>query len=610
MTNDPKAGLKEAHNQLLDQLVSAHGEKTAMKVLAQMSGYEEMPPTIQEFINDDHYLGSVLRETIYPVWRNALYEIFPNPFYSPYLEVIVTGAIGTGKSTVSLAGSLYDLCKIAHLKEPQEYYRLVKSTKIALALMNATMDLAGGVLYDQLITWMQESPFFRRLLNSSSGATLLPKNIHVVIGSRFSHILGMAVVGAILSEINFQTKAAEQAYDNFTNAKRRIQSRFLTRGSYPGRMWLDSSKADCASFLDTHVKESLNDPLVKVYDNPIWVVKDHTGIYSGKKFKVFIGDDKRDPFLLERPDQIIGLDDSKIIDVPVEYQNDFRLDIHNSLRDLAGVSTYTSFKFISSVEILDRAFSGTNPVHKEIITLDFYDPNDAIIRYVKWEELEKSSHPRFMHIDLGLKHDKTGIAISHLVGLQTVSRDDPFTGKSVKVTEPVFKTDLVLAIEARSGQEVPIYKIKEFILTLVNRDYPLVLVTMDGYQSSNLRQDLQLQGVDTDYLSLDRNKQGYIALKNAIMENRYHGPHNELLIKELRDLVDVGSKLDHPADGSKDLADAVAGSVFSSFINMDKYSLLSRADDYLAAFENLSDSPESFYERLLGSKNSIVINHL
>lgn len=608
--NDPKQGMKESRARLLHQLVDAHGIESSMRVLAHMSGYESVPPTITQFIDDPHYLGNVLSKTIYPVWRSALEEIFPNPFYSPYLEIIVTGAIGTGKSTVSMAGSLYDLCKISHLKHPQEHFNLVRSTKITLALINATMDLAGGVLYDQLTTWMQESPFFRGLLNQSSGATLLPKNIHIVMGSRFSHILGMAVVSAILSEINFQTKAAEQAYQNFTNAKRRIQSRFLTGNSYPGRLWLDSSKADNLSFLDTHVKDSVNDPLVRVFDNPIWTVKAHTGIYSGKNFKVFIGDDKRDPFIIEHAHQVVGMDDSKIIDVPVEYQNDFKLDINNSLRDLAGVGTYTNLRFISSAEILDKAFVTDNACTRDVIVLDFYDRQDKIIDYIDWEKLPRHDKPKFMHIDLGLKHDLTGIAVSHMEGLQTVSRDDPFTGQTHKTREPMFATDFVLAIQAKNGQEVPIYKIKEFIIALLGRGYFIAMVTMDGYQSSNLRQDLTLQGIDTDYLSTDRSKDPYNNLRNAMFESRYYGPKHPILVKEIRELVDTGPKLDHPPEGSKDLSDAVAGSVYASYKYMDKYAVATKAEEYLEAMSKINSSSSGIYHQLLNSPNALVINKI
>ena len=43
-----------------------------------------------------------------------------------------------------------------------------------------------------------------------------------------------------------------------------------------------------------------------------------------------------------------------------------------------------------------------------------------------------------------------------------------------------------------------------------------------------------------------------------------HGPHIQLLIDELLQLRIVKDKVDHPRKGSKDLADAVCGSIFNA----------------------------------------------
>lgn len=74
--------------------------KEAKELLAQMMGYREVPPTIDEFIESDYWLGGVLENgsAVYPYWRRALNQVFPNPFTSPYIEVIATGAIGIGKN--------------------------------------------------------------------------------------------------------------------------------------------------------------------------------------------------------------------------------------------------------------------------------------------------------------------------------------------------------------------------------------------------------------------------------------------------------------------------------------------------------------------------------
>lgn len=542
--------LQESHSQLVTQLVNAHGVEYTSRALARMSGYEDAPPTIDTFIDDNFFLGDIIGGAkLYPTWRSALYEIFPNPYFSQYSSVIATGSIGGGKSTFCLAGMAYDLCKILYVKNPQEKYKLIKSTKIVFALINATLSLAGGVLYDQLSSWIAESPFFKKQLAANHGSTMFPKNVTILTGSRFGHVLGMAIISAILSELNFQSRVANQAYDNYTNVKRRLQSRFLNNGSYPGRVWLDSSKTDDISFVDQQIADSVNDPSVKVYDYPIWEIQQHKGIYTGEKFKVFVGDSNRDPIIISGSTNLAGLDEAKIIDVPVEYHKEFVLDIYNSLRDLAGIGTYSSHKFITSTELINKAFSRPNPCYSVVLQLDFFDQNQQIIDSIDWNALENIKVPRFIHIDLGLKNDKTGIAISRADGSVRVSRYDVITGKVFFVDEPVFVTDLVICIESKPGQEVPIYKIKSFILNLMRRGMTISGVSTDGYQSSNLRQDLTMLEIPTALVSVDRTKVPYETLKSAILEQRYSGPNHPILMKEIEELVDTGAKVDHQISG-------------------------------------------------------------
>jgi hypothetical protein len=50
----------------------------------------------------------------------------------------------------------------------------------------------------------------------------------------------------------------------------------------------------------------------------------------------------------------------------------------------------------------------------------------------------------------------------------------------------------------------------------------------------------------------------------VVLEERLTGPHIPLLIDELLQLRIMKDKVDHPRKGSKDLADAVCGSIFNA----------------------------------------------
>jgi hypothetical protein len=88
-------------------------------------------------------------------------------------------------------------------------------------------------------------------------------------------------------------------------------------------------------------------------------------------------------------------------------------------------------------------------------------------------------------------------------------------------------------------------------------------------------------GFDSRIQSVDHTRIPYDNFKNVILEGRYNGVKHPVLQRELKELLDLGKKIDHPhevmdanmkrADGSKDCADAVCGSIFSAYQNSSKY---------------------------------------
>jgi len=102
----------ESIDNLAARLTDAYCEKEAMRTLARMSGYEDTPPTAQQFLDDDYYMGGVLGDMIYPVWRKGLYEIFPNPFHSPYQEIVIKGCFPYDQKILMGDGSLMEMGEV------------------------------------------------------------------------------------------------------------------------------------------------------------------------------------------------------------------------------------------------------------------------------------------------------------------------------------------------------------------------------------------------------------------------------------------------------------------------------------------------------------------
>ncbi len=563
----------------LRRLIELYGEQGAELYLAELAGYEKIPPTIEEFIESEYYCGSFLGKNLYPTWKTVLKEIYPNRFTSPYLQICVTGGVGLGKSTMCLVGVLYDLCKLLHLKNPHETFQMIPSDPIVVAFMNTTLKLADSNLVGQFKEWIRSSPFFSeqagKIKQKKPSTILFPHNIQLVFGSRGTHMLGKAIVSGLLSELNYQGEHQKiQAYQQYEMVYRRQESRFKRGEGFivPGRLWLDSSKSDETGFLEQHLKRAQLDAHSLIVSKAIWEIMGPAGKvqYSGKTFKVFVGDINRDPIILTEDCSHYNISESLVLNVPIEYYQSFDQDIYGALRDIAGVSTWSSFKFMPQAHKVREALTIINPCQKMEVELDFDDKDDKLIDYVDVSALSKK-HPYFVHFDLGLKHDRTGVALTRSMGEVQVDRATA-TLETQLTQDLVYQTDLVLAVVPHPGKEVPIYKLKNFIVNLGYAGVSIGAVSADGYQSKNLLQDLQVLGTPTETVSVDRERDAYDLWKQAALEGRYTGPNHPILEREFLELLDLGSKgIDHPKiEGqfnkvdrpSKDLADAVVGSMW------------------------------------------------
>lgn len=539
--------------------------------IALKAGFEETVPDIETFIDDPFYLGKFLGDGLYPIWRKAAIEQFPTPYITYKDEIILSGAIGQGKSTFALLVTLYDACRVLSLKNPHKWYNLIESTIISFALMNATKKLSNSVLYDQCIEWIEGSPYFKSKINPArrdKRRSLFIKNIDISTGSRGRDYLGQATIGAIFSEINDMTVVGGQAEDNLDTIDIRRASRFGEKGKpILGHLILDSSNKGTRSFIDNRLEEKRkhDDESFQIYAFTHWDAKWHLGTYSGKFFQVYAGDENIDPFIVNEENKYLlnNLKADRIVDVPQEHFTEFNNNIVKAIRDLAGISTFGSSSFISSNEIINSVMNRIDIVKKELIILDFFDKDQRLIDFLDIKVctfLSKAN--RYIHIDLGISSDSTGISCTFMDGFKETTKFDPLTGRTLSSREPNYIVEWSMEIRAIPGQEVPIYKIKDFLIHARQMGLPIAKVSTDGYQSTNLRQDLKLKGINAELLSVDRTKDPYNYLRNCILEDRVSIPNKKKLRKEITELQENEDKFDHVDGSSKDILDSVCGSVY------------------------------------------------
>lgn len=545
------------------------------ELYASLSNYDATPVSIEEFLHNPEFLGDYFQGTLYDYWEDTLIKIFPSPFYSPYWLCCIRGAIGLGKTTIACTGMAYNLHKLLCMANPQSSFGLVPTTKIVFAIFNATLGLATDVVWDQLTQIFMTSPYFREILgplgvkrNKKIRDTLFPKRIDFVLGSRLGHTLGKAVFESIIDEANFDV-LNNQMRKNFDGLLRRMESRFMGMGgNIPGKLWIVSSESDGSSNINKVVDDYRNNPGVLVIQEPIWAVKSFK--YGKETFPVYKGSDNRPPELIDSSNKhLLTQEENNCIQVPVEHRGAFEADIYEALRDLAGIPVGSSYKLFRMKERMYKAMKLTL-LFPETLRLDFDDDTDQIQNYLKIDgyfrsPLSKKS-PRHIHIDIGITGDRLGIAASYVSGHQERRVRDEHTWQEVVDSVPLVITEWCIGIEPTPGKQIPLYKIRLFIRWLSQQNYPIARITLDGYQSVDMIQLLTKMGYSAGQLSLDRTPIPYTKFRNSVYEGMCSVPKNNVLSKECLELevTPDGKKIDHPIGGSKDIADAVAGSAYSA----------------------------------------------
>ena len=187
---------KQAVLQILQELGDSGVSQSYMDILKE--DYDEIPVDIDTFIENDEFIGIVTQQgsTIYPYWRQRLRDIFSPE--NDFNEIIFSGAIGIGKTTIAITGMAYILHCLLCLKNPQQYYGLQANSKIIFAFFNVNLDLSYGVAYKKLQSMLMMSPWFQRHGTihgrEDKNKWYLPgKGIEFRVGSQEHHGLGQDI---------------------------------------------------------------------------------------------------------------------------------------------------------------------------------------------------------------------------------------------------------------------------------------------------------------------------------------------------------------------------------------------------------------------------------
>ena len=171
--------------------------------------YKEIPVDYSTFLVDDQFLGKSTKHgtRIYDFWKQEGQKIFNT---QDAVEVALSGAIGTGKTTNGCAMMAYHMYTTMCMRDPQDFFGLRTGSKIAYVFLNNTLDSSAGVGYDTFQSFLMHSPWFLKHGNvvgrTDETRHYVPDGgFEILIGSRVQHTLGHNCIACLMDEVSFST---------------------------------------------------------------------------------------------------------------------------------------------------------------------------------------------------------------------------------------------------------------------------------------------------------------------------------------------------------------------------------------------------------------------
>ena len=421
-----------------------------------------------------------------------------------------------------------------------------------------------------------------------------PKQYYDIIDSTPHHNFVIATnTGGVVShncsfedEISFQPnqdleKQKEKAKLLVSSIEARMKSRYMKGEKLPTLHLLASSKRTDQSFLETWIetKKKNESKTTLIVDEPQWVIR--TDKDSPRKFVVAVGNKFLENEVLpldvrEEDLQIYRDKGYQLMYVPMGYYENFLDDLDIALTDIAGISTSNAMNYISGVRWSNvRNNEIKNPFTKEVLEVG-NDPKDKTQYYdfFDFSQLPKNmlAKPLYIHLDMSISGDKTGIAGVWIKGKKPQKEGEPPS------QELFYRVAFSVAIKAPKGRQISFEKNRQFIYWLREQGLNVKGVSSDSFQSADLGQTLNARGYNYSTISVDRVKDGkcepYQVFKSAIYEERIEIYPTKLLTEEIIGLVrDGNGKIDHtPASvNSKDISDATCGAIYNASQHAEEY---------------------------------------
>jgi hypothetical protein len=528
--------------------------------------FEEKPVDVRTFVKSKDYLNMpelseyqyTLVECMSQIYRKEdLIKLMGKEegekHYKKYTkqEVILMCGKGSGKDHTSTIGCAYIVYKLLCLKDPSKYFGKPSNDAIDLINVAVNAEQAKNVFFKGFKSKIENSPWFDGKYEAKVNNIEFNKAITVYSGhSERESAEGLNLMLAVLDEIsafamegsggNEQGKTADNMYKAFRGS---VDSRFPDFG----KVILLSFPRFKGDFISQRYEAVIADKETITRQHEFVVNPELPEDDPKNKFSVEWEEDHIESyklpgiFALRRPTW--EMNPTRKIE---DFKKAFFDDPQDALMRFACMATVSSDAFFKSREKIESSLSRRNPIDSAKRIDETFVPDPNTVYYV--------------HADLAQKHDKCAVSIAHVDKWVSVKSFNDY-----EQVVPLVVVDAIVWWEPHREGPVDLSEVKNWIINLRRLGFNLGLVSFDRWQSFDIQQELKQVGIRTETLSVA--KKHYEDLAMLVYEERLIAPHIDILKDELLELRIVGNRVDHPRKKSKDLADAMCGSVYNAIAN-------------------------------------------
>ena len=531
--------------------------------------FEERPVELDEFVVSHEYLGlPPLSEYQYMLIR-ASSQIYKRATLSKLYgeeagekrwketvnEVVAQLGKGSGKDYCSTIAVAYIVYLLLCLKDPAKYFGKPPGDSIDLINIAVNAQQAKNVFFKGLKTRIDKSPWFAGKYVPKADVIEFDKGISCHSGhSEREAFEGYNALVVILDEISGfsidnttgheQAKTAGAIYDMYRAS---VDSRFPDFG----KVILLSFPRYKNDYIQQRYEAVVAQKEVKVLSHKFKMDEELPDGVEGNEFSVEWEEDQiisykiPKTFALRRPTWQIN---------PTRSIDDFKVAFYTNPTD--ALSRFACMP----PEAVDAFFKSREKIEAAFVLNNGVDNSTG-----RFEEALKpiDDMEYFVHVDLAQKHDHCAVSMSHVSEWVKIRSFNDYEQVAPKVI-----VDAVRWWTPTSDKSVDFTEVKDYIISLKSRGFNIKAVTFDRWNSHDMMQQIKNYNIHTEILSVA--KKHYEDMALGIMEERIKGPDIKLLIDELLQLRIMRDKVDHPRKGSKDLADAVCGSIYNAISRSQK----------------------------------------